>query len=322
MSDAVNRGRHVLVFCASSGSCDPAFHAAAASLGRAIARNGDTVVYGGGAVGSMGALADGALSQGGRVIGVIPKFMTEVEWQHPGLATLEVVEDMRERKHRLLAGSDAVVALPGGCGTLEELFEAITLKRLGLYFNPIVLLNTRGYYTALAQFLETTISERFMNPEHAAMWSMVDRPEDVLPEIRGTPRWHENARVFSRMIGLKYSPRRLSVIASTNSSSVPQPPGSATTACARSSIRRLRSCMSDTTWRSVRRGCAHSRSNMKRGRTPSIRPPRARAPSASAPIDPTPPPPQTMVMPAAARFSPRRRAASRYAGSERRLEAQ
>lgn len=162
-----------------------------------LAQAGCTVVYGGGGVGSMGALADGALSQGGRVIGVIPKFMTEVEWQHPGLATLEVVEDMRERKHRLLAGSDAVVALPGGCGTLEELFEAITLKRLGLYFNPIVLLNTRGYWTPLARFLETTIAERFMNPEHAAMWSMVDRPEDVLPEIRGTPRWHENARDFA-----------------------------------------------------------------------------------------------------------------------------
>ncbi|HET9483154.1 MAG TPA: TIGR00730 family Rossman fold protein [Xanthomonadales bacterium] len=187
----------VCVYCASSDSAPPIYRQQAHDLGVMLAQAGCTVVYGGGGVGSMGALADGALSQGGRVIGVIPKFMTEVEWQHPGLATLEVVEDMRERKHRLLAGSDAVVALPGGCGTLEELFEAITLKRLGLYFNPIVLLNTRGYWTPLARFLETTIAERFMNPEHAAMWSMVDRPEDVLPEIRGTPRWHENARDFA-----------------------------------------------------------------------------------------------------------------------------
>ncbi|HVF34922.1 MAG TPA: TIGR00730 family Rossman fold protein [Candidatus Saccharimonadia bacterium] len=187
----------VCVYCASSDSSDPEYRRQAYQLGVLLAQAGCTVVYGGGGVGSMGALADGALSQGGRVIGVIPKFMTEVEWQHPGLATLEVVEDMRERKHRLLAGSDAVIALPGGCGTLEELFEAITLKRLGLYFNPIVLVNTRGYYTPLAQFLDLTIAERFMNPEHAAMWSVVERVEDVLQAIRSTPAWHENARDFA-----------------------------------------------------------------------------------------------------------------------------
>ena len=101
----------------------------------------------------MGALANGALEAGGDVVGVIPRFMTEVEWQHPGVANLEVVEDMRERKHRLLTGSDAVVALPGGCGTLEELFEAMTLKRLALYFNPIVLLDTNGFYKPLDAFL-------------------------------------------------------------------------------------------------------------------------------------------------------------------------
>lgn len=187
----------VCVYCASSDSTHPDYRRQANQLGVLLAQAGCTIVYGGGGGGSMGALADGALSQGGRVIGVIPRFMTEVEWQHPGLATLEVVEDMRERKHRLLAGSDAVVALPGGCGTLEELFEAITLKRLGLYFNPIVLVNTRGYYTLLSKFLETTIAERFMSTEHASMWSLVDRAEDVLAEIRATPRWHENARDFA-----------------------------------------------------------------------------------------------------------------------------
>ena len=88
--------------------------------------------------------------------------------------SLEVVEDMRERKHRLLTGSDAVVALPGGCGTLEELFEAMTLKRLGLYFNPIVLVNTNGFYTPLQRFMEQMIEQRFMNPQHRAMWTLVD----------------------------------------------------------------------------------------------------------------------------------------------------
>ena len=187
----------VCVYCASSEKCDRAYHDAAERLGALLAESGCTIVYGGGAVGLMGSLANGALARSGKVIGIIPRFMRDVEWQHPGIADLQVVEDMRERKHRLLTGSDAVVALPGGCGTLEELFEAITLKRLGLYFSPIVLLNTRGFYTPLQRFLQHVIGERFMNPEHAAMWSLVDRPEDVLPEIRATPPWREDARDYA-----------------------------------------------------------------------------------------------------------------------------
>ena len=131
------------------------------------------------------------------VIGIIPRFMTEVEWQHPGLANLEVVEDMRERKHRLLTGSDAVVALPGGCGTLEELFEAMTLKRLALYLKPIVLLDTNGFYAPLERFLEQTIEQRFMNPQHRALWTSVARVEDVLPTIRATPDWDATARSYA-----------------------------------------------------------------------------------------------------------------------------
>jgi uncharacterized protein (TIGR00730 family) len=187
----------VCVYCASSEQCDRAYHDAAMRLGALLARDGCTIVYGGGGVGLMGSLANGAIAEGGKVIGIIPRFMTEVEWQHPGLASLEVVEDMRERKHRLLTDSDAVVAMPGGCGTLEELFEAITLKRLGLYFNPIVLLNTKGFYTPLNAFMGQVIAERFMNPQHAAMWSLVDKPEDVLPTIRATPTWREDARDYA-----------------------------------------------------------------------------------------------------------------------------
>ena len=145
----------------------------------------------------MGALADGALSRGGEVIGILPKFMADLEWGHPGLTHLDLVEDMRERKHKLLTGSDAVVALPGGCGTLEELFEAITLKRLGLYFNPILLLDTRGFYQPLQAFLQQVIAERFLNPEHAGMWSLVGEPGDVLPAIAATPKWREDARNYA-----------------------------------------------------------------------------------------------------------------------------
>jgi len=187
----------ICVYCASSEHCDRVYHDAATALGRALAQAGSTIVYGGGAVGLMGSLANGALAAGGQVIGIIPRFMTEVEWQHPGLASLEVVEDMRERKHRLLTGSDAVVALPGGCGTLEELFEALTLKRLGLYFNPIVLVNTNAFYAPLEDFLERMIEQRFMNPQHRAMWTLVDSPSDVLAAIRNAPEWKEDARSYA-----------------------------------------------------------------------------------------------------------------------------
>ena len=187
----------ICVYCASSEHCDRIYHDAAQSLGRLLAEAGSTIVYGGGAVGLMGSLANGALAAGGEVIGIIPRFMTEVEWQHPGLASLEIVEDMRERKHRLLTGSDAVVALPGGCGTLEELFEALTLKRLGLYYNPIVLVDTQGFYAPLQRFMEQMIEQRFMNPQHRQMWKLVATPADVLPAIRSMPKWREDARDYA-----------------------------------------------------------------------------------------------------------------------------
>jgi uncharacterized protein (TIGR00730 family) len=187
----------ICVYAASSQQCAPAYRDAAHELGRQLAAAGCSLVYGGGSSGSMGAVANGALSAGGEVIGILPRFMADLEWGHPGLTKLELVEDMRERKHRLLTGSDAVVALPGGCGTLEELFEAITLKRLGLYFNPIVLLNTLDFYTPLQAFLGQVIKARFMNPEHDAMWSLVDNPADVLPKILSTPKWLENARDYA-----------------------------------------------------------------------------------------------------------------------------
>jgi uncharacterized protein (TIGR00730 family) len=184
----------VCVYCASSNQADPRYREAAFHLGELLAADGHSIVYGGGSAGSMGAVADGALSKGGEVIGILPRFMADLEWGHPGLTHLELVGDMRERKHRLLTGSDAVVALPGGCGTLEELFEAITLKRLGLYFNPIVLLDTLGYWQPLDAFLHKVIEQRFMNPEHAKMWSLAPSPEDVLPAIENAPKWDERAR--------------------------------------------------------------------------------------------------------------------------------
>jgi uncharacterized protein (TIGR00730 family) len=187
----------ICIYAASSPQAAPEFLDAARHLGEILAENQCSIVYGGGSQGLMGAVADGALSRGGQVIGILPRFMADLEWGHPGLTHLDLVEDMRERKHKLLTGSDAVIALPGGCGTMEELFEAITLKRLGLYFNPIILLNTRKFYAGLQGFMEHVIAERFLNPEHAQMWSLADAPEAVLPAIRATPAWREDARDYA-----------------------------------------------------------------------------------------------------------------------------
>ena len=186
----------VCVYCASSRQSDVAFRDAAHRVGAHLARAGLTIVYGGGAVGSMGALADGALSAGGRVIGVLPRFMSDLEWGHAGIA-LQVVADMHERKRTMLDLSQAVVALPGGCGTWEELLEAMAWKRLGLWNGPIVVLNQDGFYDPLVQLLDRAIVERFMDPRHGSMWSVAASPEEVVPAVRNAPSWAEEARSFA-----------------------------------------------------------------------------------------------------------------------------
>jgi uncharacterized protein (TIGR00730 family) len=185
--------RQVCVYAASSDKCHASYLGAAERLGRHLAQNGLGIVYGGGACGLMGRLAQGALSEGGKVIGVIPRFMEEVEWGHTGLTELRVVDDIHQRKRTMLEASDAVVALPGGCGTLEELFEAIAWKRLGLYTNPIAIVNTNGFYNPCVELLERCISERFMNPGHSAIWTLVDAPEEVVPALRSASPWSKNA---------------------------------------------------------------------------------------------------------------------------------
>ncbi len=189
--------KSICVYCASSSACDPVYHDVARRLGGILATRGYAVVYGGGAVGSMGALADGAVAHGGNVTGVMPRFMMELEWAHRNLTELRVVEDMRIRKHTMLAESHGVVALPGGAGTLEELFETFTLKRLGLYTQPIVLVNTRNYFDPLLALLEHAIAERFMHRRHAAMWQVVAEPDDVPYALEHAPAWSEAAREFA-----------------------------------------------------------------------------------------------------------------------------
>ncbi len=192
----------VCIYASSSDHANTQYTDDARRVGELLAQAGCEIVYGGGSRGSMGAVADGALAAGGRVIGILPRFMADLEWGHPGLTHLELVGDMRERKHLLLTGSDAVVAMPGGCGTLEELFEAITLKRLGIYHNPILLLNTRNYWSPLLKFMdEQVINERFLNPEHRDIWRLVERPDDVVETIKNTARWGDEAREFASVRG-------------------------------------------------------------------------------------------------------------------------
>jgi hypothetical protein len=187
----------VCVYCASSKQCDPAYLDAAERLGRHLARHQATLVYGGGGAGAMARLAEGALTAGGTAIGIMPRFMVELEWGHKRLTEMVIVDDMRERKRRMLEGADAVVALPGGCGTLEELFEAMTLKRVGYYLGPIVLVNTRGFYDRVVAALEHCIAERFMDTRHRDIWTVVNEPEEVLEAIRTAPRWSEENRSFA-----------------------------------------------------------------------------------------------------------------------------
>ena len=197
MNSSEERRLTVCVYAASSKACHPDYHDAAHRLGVFLAERHFTIIYGGGGVGLMGALADGALSRGGRITGVLPRFMNDLEWGHRGLTELHLVEDMHARKHRLLSGSDAVVALPGGSGTLEELLDAITLKRLGLYLGPIVLVNTRRFFDPLLQLLASAIEERFMDERHHAMWQVVSQPEQVAEAFTTARPWFPEARNFA-----------------------------------------------------------------------------------------------------------------------------
>ena len=188
---------NICVYCASSALVDPIYFEATERLAKEFVNAGVHVVYGGGATGLMGRLADTVIAGGGTIKGVIPRFMDEVEWTHPRLTEVEIVDNMHQRKAKFLENIDALVALPGGTGTLEELLETMTLKRLGLFVKPIIILNTNDYYAPLKAMLEKCVAERFMNDKHLSIWSFVDEPENVLPTIRRTRDWDKNAIQFA-----------------------------------------------------------------------------------------------------------------------------
>ena len=183
----------ICIFCASSAKVASVFFEAAKTVARTVAAAGHTIIYGGGAVGLMGALADTALACHAKVTGILPRFMQQVEWQHNGLTELTLVDTMHQRKALMIAGADAVVALPGGTGTLEELMEVITLKRLGQFTKPVVILNTDGFYNALLSLFDKMADEHFMRPEHKDAWTVITRPEDVLKAIECAKAWSSEA---------------------------------------------------------------------------------------------------------------------------------
>ncbi len=187
----------ICVYCASSARIDKVYFNAAERLAAAFAKAGVEVVYGGGAAGLMGVLADTMLKHGGKIKGILPKFMVDVEWEHKGVSDMIMTDTMHERKARFLEDVDALVALPGGCGTLEELLEAITLKRLGQFTKPIIILNTKGYFNPLLEMFEKAVKENFMKDIHLDMWKVVNEPEEVLDAIKNSKPWDKGAINFA-----------------------------------------------------------------------------------------------------------------------------
>jgi len=189
----------ICIYCASSTRVKPSYFVATARMSQLLAEAHLAIVYGGGSMGLMGQLADSMLEAGGKITGIIPRFMCDVEWNHNGLTDLILVETMHERKEKMAMMADAIVALPGGCGTLEELLEVITWKRLGLFTKPIVIVNLEGYFDALVTMLDRAVDEHFMRDEHRSMWVVVETPEEVLPAILNSVKWDANARSFAAL---------------------------------------------------------------------------------------------------------------------------
>ncbi|MFT5167789.1 MAG: hypothetical protein ACI8P3_003027 [Saprospiraceae bacterium] len=184
--------KKVTVYCASSDKLATKYFAAAQRIGEILVNHDITVIYGGGAKGLMGKLADTVIKNKGTIIGVMPEFMQKVEWQHNGISELILTKDMHERKKKFMEDTDALIALPGGCGTLEELLEAITLKKLGVFINPIIILNQDGYYDPLIAMLETCIFEKFMSVEHRGIWTVIREPEELIDAINNAPEWRHS----------------------------------------------------------------------------------------------------------------------------------
>lgn len=193
----MNNIKNICVYSASSTKIAPIYFEAAEKLGQLLARKHINLINGAGCLGLMCRISDAALAAGGTVTGVIPRFMVEQGWHHKGLTRLIETESMHERKQLMADLSDGVIALPGGCGTLEELLEIITWKQLGLYLKPIVILNTNGFYNPLLEMLQQAISQNFMRKEHGNIWHVAQTPEEAVNLLYTIPHWSKEIRKFA-----------------------------------------------------------------------------------------------------------------------------
>ena len=195
----MNQIKNVCVYSASSTKIAPVYFAAAEELGRLLALQGINLINGAGSIGLMAATSDAALANGGTVTGVIPRFMVEQGWHHPSLTRLIETETMHERKELMAKMADAVIALPGGCGTMEELLEIITWKQLGLYLNPIIILNVDGYYDPLLEMLQKAVDECFMRPQHLGIWRVAYTSDEAIQMLYTTPAWSKEVRKYAAL---------------------------------------------------------------------------------------------------------------------------
>ena len=193
----MNQINSVCVYSASSSKIDKVYFEAAGRLGKLFAERRIRLVNGAGSIGLMRSVADAVLENGGEVTGVIPRFMVEQGWHHTGLTRLVEVESMHERKQLMADLSDAVIALPGGCCTLEELLVVITWKQLGLYLNPIVILNTNDFFDPLLDQLKRAIDENFMRRQHGDIWHVAATPEEAVELVYRVPVWDASIRKFA-----------------------------------------------------------------------------------------------------------------------------
>ncbi len=175
--------KNVCIYCAASPGIEEIYFRDAETLTAELVKNGIAINYGAGAIGLMGAVANTALKMGGKITGFIPRFMLDEKCAHTGLENLVTVESMHDRKREMIRNVDAIIALPGGVGTLEELMEAIALKQLGRITIPIVLLNTNGFFNELLVFFKTMILQKFLQPVHRELWLVTETPAQVIRSI-------------------------------------------------------------------------------------------------------------------------------------------
>lgn len=193
----MNDIKNVCVYSASSTQIAPVYFEVAEELGRLLAQKQINLINGAGCIGLMAATSNAALAAGGTVTGVIPRFMVEQGWHHKGLTRLIETDTMHERKHLMAEMSDGVIALPGGCGTLEELLEIITWKQLGLYLKPIVILNVDGFYNPLLEMLKNAIDGHFMRKGHENIWQVAATAEEAVEMLYHAPAWSRELRKFA-----------------------------------------------------------------------------------------------------------------------------